>query len=74
MGEKLFVLLQNDHYVLDREIKDTGLEEYKRAQFSDKQKAHTQFWNRYARQLFATFKCLIANPHYRIASDFFWDH
>ena len=49
LGEKLFVLLQNDHYVLDREIKDTGLEEYKRAQFSDKQKAHTQFWNRYAR-------------------------
>ena len=49
LGEKLFVLLQNDHYVLDREIKDTGLEEYKRAQFSDNQKAHTQFWNRYAR-------------------------
>jgi len=49
LGEKLFVLLQNDHYVLDREINDTGLEEYKRAQFSDKQKAHTQFWNRYAR-------------------------
>ena len=24
LGEKLFVLLQNDHYVLDREIKDTA--------------------------------------------------
>ena len=49
LGEKLFVLLQDDHYVLDREINDTGLEEYKRATFSDDQKAHIQFWNRYAR-------------------------
>ena len=49
LGEKLFVLLQDDHYVLDREINDTGLEEYKRATFSDEQKAHIQFWNRYAR-------------------------
>ena len=49
LGEKLYVLLQNDHYLLDRKVDDTGLEEYKRALFSDKQKAHTQFWNRYAR-------------------------
>lgn len=49
LGEKLFVLLQNDHYLLDRRIDDTGLEEFKKALFHDKQKAHIQFWNRYAR-------------------------
>ena len=49
LGEKLFVLLQDDHYLLDRKIDDTGLEEFKRAHFYDKQQAHTQFWNRYAR-------------------------
>lgn len=47
--EKLFVLLQDDHYLLDRKIDDTGLEEYKKAQFSDNKKAHTLFWNKYAR-------------------------
>ncbi len=49
LGEKLFVLLQNDHYLLDRKINDLGLENFTKAQFNDKQKAHTQFWNRYAR-------------------------
>lgn len=49
MGEKFFVLLQNDHYLLDRRINDFGLEDFTKAQFNDQQKAHTQFWNRYAR-------------------------
>ncbi len=49
LGEKLFVLLQDDHYLLDRQVNDLGLENYTRAQFTDKQVAHTQFWNRYAR-------------------------
>lgn len=49
LGEKLFVLLQNDHYLLDRRVNDFGLENFTKAQFNDKQKAHTQFWNRYAR-------------------------
>ena len=49
LGEKLFVLLQNDHYLLDRRINDFGLEDFTKAQFNDQQKAHTQFWNRYAR-------------------------
>lgn len=49
LGEKLFVLLQNDHYLLDRRINDFGLEDFTKAQFNDNQKAHTQFWNRYAR-------------------------
>ena len=49
LGEKLFVLLQNDHYLLDRKINDFGLENFTRAEFTDYQKAHNQFWNRYAR-------------------------
>ena len=49
LKEKLFVLLKSDHYVLDRRVNDTGLENYTQALFSDKQKAHTQFWNRYKR-------------------------
>ncbi len=49
LKEKLFVLLKSDHYVLDRHINDTGLENYTTALFQDKQKAHIQFWNRYKR-------------------------
>ena len=49
LGQKLFVLLQNDHYLLDRRVNDFGLEDFTKAQFNDKQQAHTQFWNRYAR-------------------------
>lgn len=49
LGEKLFVLLQNDHYLLDRRINDFGLEDFTKAQFNDHQQAHTRFWNRYAR-------------------------
>jgi len=49
LGEKLFVLLQTDHYLLDRRINDFGLENFTKAQFTDNQQAHCQFWNRYAR-------------------------
>lgn len=49
LKEKLFVLLKSDHYVLDRRVNDTGLENYTQAVFHDNQKAHTQFWNRYKR-------------------------
>ena len=49
LSEKLFVLLQDDHYLLDRRINDFGLEDFTKAQFTDNQQAHTQFWNRYAR-------------------------
>lgn len=49
LSEKLFVLLQNDHYLLDRRINDFGLEDFTKAQFNDNQQAHTQFWNRYSR-------------------------
>lgn len=49
LSEKLFVLLKDDHYQLDRHINDLGLESFSKAQFNDDQRAHTQFWNRYAR-------------------------
>ena len=49
LREKLFVLLQDDHYLLDRQVNDLGLTDFMRAEFTDKQVAHTQFWNRYAR-------------------------
>ncbi|MBE6332866.1 MAG: hypothetical protein E7070_11340 [Bacteroidales bacterium] len=49
LNEKLFVLLQDDHYLLDRRVDDLGLENFTKAQFNDHQKAHTQFWSRYAR-------------------------
>ncbi|MBP3228528.1 MAG: hypothetical protein J6M53_07110 [Bacteroidaceae bacterium] len=49
LGEKLFVLLQDDHYLLDRRVNDLGLEELTRVRFNDRQQAHRLFWNRYAR-------------------------
>lgn len=49
LKEKLFVLLRNDHYELDRKIDEAGMFSSKRSDFSDKQVAHTQFWNKYDR-------------------------
>lgn len=49
LRDKLYVLLQNNHYLLDRRVNDLGLEDFTKAQFNDKQLAHIQFWNRYAR-------------------------
>ncbi|MCL2348803.1 MAG: hypothetical protein FWC50_11170 [Planctomycetaceae bacterium] len=49
LKEKLFVLLKNDHYELDRKIDDAGMFSSKRTDFNDGQVAHTQFWNRYER-------------------------
>jgi hypothetical protein len=49
LKEKLFVLLQHDHYILDQKIDDTGMFSSKRTDFTDQQVAHTQFWNRYER-------------------------
>lgn len=49
LKDKLFVLLKNDHYILDRRINDTGLKENKIAEFQDNGIAHAQFWNRYSR-------------------------
>lgn len=47
--EKLYVLLKKEHYELDRKLNDTGLFSNQSTGFTDKQKAHTQFWNKYER-------------------------
>lgn len=49
LKEKLFVLLKHDHYELDRKISDSGLFSHSETSFTDKQVAHTQFWNKYDR-------------------------
>lgn len=47
--EKLQVILDSDHYDLDRKIVSGGLFESKKATFKDNMKAHTLFWNQYKR-------------------------
>jgi len=49
LKEKLFVLLKFDHYVLNRKLEETGMFSSKRTDFTDGQKAHIQFWNKYNR-------------------------
>ncbi len=49
LKEKLFVLLRHDHYELDRKLDESGMFSSKRTDFTDKQVAHTQFWNKYDR-------------------------
>jgi len=49
LKEKLFVLLKSDHYILDRKIDESGFKDIKSTAFSDNQKAHNQFWNKYER-------------------------
>lgn len=49
LKDKLYVLLDHDHYELDRVVDDAGMFNSKRTNFNDKQTAHKQFWNRYDR-------------------------
>lgn len=49
LKEKLYVLLQDDRYVLDRKITDLGVFQSSEVSFTDGQKAHTIFWNTYQR-------------------------
>jgi len=49
LKEKLFVLLKHDHYELDRKLSESGLFSHSETSFTDKQVAHTQFWNKYDR-------------------------
>lgn len=49
LKEKLYVLLRDDHYVLGRNLDDSGLYAVLEATFADGQKAHRQFWNHYSR-------------------------
>ncbi len=47
--DKLFVLLQENHYELDRRVDEFGLFTSKSAFFNDQQSGHRNFWNRYKR-------------------------
>ncbi len=47
--EALFVLLQDNRYVLDRKIELGGFLSEKQVFFKDGQKAHSQFWSLYQR-------------------------
>ena len=49
LKEKLFVLLNNNKYELDRKIDKAGMFSSKTVTYTDKQVAHTQFWNKYER-------------------------
>ena len=49
LKEALYVLLQDDRYVLDRKIDAMGLFHESSVFFKDKQRAHTQFWSLYQR-------------------------
>jgi len=49
LKEKLYVLLKKDTYQLDRVLNESGLFNVSRAFFTDKQRAHNQFWNKYER-------------------------
>ena len=49
LKEKLFVLLNNNKYELDRKIDEAGMFSSKTVTYTDKQVAHTQFWNKYER-------------------------
>jgi hypothetical protein len=49
LKEKLFVFLHGNYYEFERVVDEDDFYNSKRAEFSDNQKAHTQFWNRYER-------------------------
>jgi hypothetical protein len=49
LKEKLYVILKNNHYEIDRTIDEVGLYTYKTTTFYDDQKAHKEFWNIYER-------------------------
>ncbi len=49
LKDKLYVLLKKDQYQLDRKLNEAGMFSSQSTGFNDKQKAHTQFWNKYER-------------------------
>ena len=49
LRDKLYVLLQSDHYELDKKISPIGTVEFMQTGFADNQKAHTRFWAKYER-------------------------
>ncbi|TAE15893.1 MAG: hypothetical protein EAZ95_08210, partial [Bacteroidetes bacterium] len=49
LKDKLYVLLHGDKYQLDRKLNEMGMFSSQTASFTDKQKAHQRFWNKYER-------------------------
>ncbi|MCL2651246.1 MAG: hypothetical protein FWD60_09530, partial [Candidatus Azobacteroides sp.] len=49
LKDKLFVLLKVNYYETDRHINEIGMFTSSTVYFSDKQKAHTEFWAKYER-------------------------
>ena len=49
LKEALYVLLQDNRYVLDRKVDARGLFQENHVFFKDKQRAHAQFWSLYQR-------------------------
>ncbi|MDR0835196.1 MAG: hypothetical protein LBN11_01270, partial [Tannerella sp.] len=49
LKDKLFVLLKSNYYEANRRIDESGMFASSQVYFSDNQKAHTQFWNKYER-------------------------
>jgi hypothetical protein len=49
LKDKLYVLLEGDQYKLDRKVNAYGLFNYSTIPFTDNQKAHQKFWNKYDR-------------------------
>ncbi|GHT41020.1 hypothetical protein AGMMS49965_10170 [Bacteroidia bacterium] len=49
LKEKLFVLLKSNYYEANRRIDESGMFASSQVYFSDNQKAHTLFWNKYER-------------------------
>ena len=49
LKDKLFVLLQDNRYILNRRVNASGFLSREEATFTDRQQRHTQFWNRYTR-------------------------
>ncbi len=47
--EGLSVLLRGDHYKISEEIRGNGKRLFSECQFTDKQKAYREFWNKYKR-------------------------
>ena len=47
--DKLFVILENDHYTFDTKKTDIGSVISEKSAFNDNQKAHNAFWNLYER-------------------------
>ncbi len=49
LKDTLYVLLKKDYYEFEKTLNEMGFFDLKRTSFNDKQKAHTQFWNKYER-------------------------